>query len=413
MTDILPKDGDSWKMVSQAVQTVAELHNLHFIETPILEPAGLFEAGVGVATDIVEKQMYTFRTKGGDRVTLRPEGTAPVMRSYLEHHLGYFASPLKVYYLGPMFRYEKPQALRGRQFHQWGMEIIGDNDPIYDGEVILATMDLLRSLKLKNLTLKVNTIGCRVCRPTYRDRLRGYYQSRKVKLCQDCLRRFDKNPLRLLDCKEPGCLGLKEHAPIVLDHLCQNCNSHFKTVLELIEDSGIAYEPDPHLVRGLDYYNRTVFEVYSPTSPSELGGGGRYDYLAEMLSGRSVPGVGVAIGIERTIEAMHSQGITLHLKARPKAFFAAVGEQAKKAGLRIMGELRANGIAVVEALGKQSLKAQLKVADKVGAPLALILGQREVYDGTIIVRDMKSGAQETVVIAKLSEEVRRRLKPAP
>ncbi len=412
MSDLLPKDANWWRAVSDAAYGTAELHDFRFIETPILESSSLFESGIGEGTDVVEKQMYVFKTRGGDQVALRPEGTAPVMRSYFEHHLGYFALPLKVFYIGPMFRYEKPQAGRERQFHSWGIEIIGDNDPIYDAEVIVATMDFLRALKLKNLTLKINTIGCRVCRPGYRDRLKSYYQSNRSKLCRDCDRRLDKNILRLLDCKEEKCAPIKAQAPIVFDHLCQGCNNHFKSVLEFIEDASLVYEPDPYLVRGLDYYNRTVFEIFSTTAPTigALGGGGRYDYLGELMGGRSVPGVGAGTGLERIIEAMKAESVIPQIKTKPRVYFTAVGEQARKGSFRIMNNLRSNGVAVLESLGKKSLKAQLKVADKTGAPIALIFGQREVFEGTIIIRDMGSGAQETVALDKLVEITKKRFR---
>lgn len=409
MSDILPKDQNWWQMLRQVGFSVSELHDFHFIETPILEPAGLFEAGVGQSTDIVEKQMYSFKTKGGDLVVLRPEGTASVMRSYLEHHLGYFASPLKVFYYGPMFRYEKPQAGRERQFHQWGFEIVGDGDPVYDGQIILAALSFYKALKLKNVKVKINSIGCRVCRPNYRQKLKDYYKNRREKLCRDCKERYEKNPLRLLDCKEPGCIELRAKAPIILDYLCQNCNNHLKSVLELIEDNGINYEPDPYLVRGLDYYNRTVFEFYIPEVDYALGAGGRYDYLSEILGGRLMPSVGVALGLERIIEAMKIQEIPPHLKMKTKVFFAAVGDKAKKASLKLMQELRESNIAVAESLGKKSLKAQLKSADKAKAPLAMIFGQKEAFEGTVIVRDMRSGAQETVVLDKMVEEVKKRI----
>ncbi len=409
MSDILPKDQAWWKMIQQVGFSVSELHDFYFIETPILEPVALFEAGVGAGTDIVEKQMYVFVTKGGDRVALRPEGTSPVMRSYLEHHLGYFSSPLKVFYYGPMFRYERPQAGRERQHHQWGFEIVGDSDPVYDGQVILVALSFFKALKLKNIKVKINSIGCRVCRPNYRQKLKDYYKNRRDKLCRDCKERYEKNPLRLLDCKEPGCVELKGKAPIILDYLCQNCNNHLKSVLELVEDNGVSYEPDPYLVRGLDYYNRTVFEFVIPEVDYSLGGGGRYDYLSEILGGRLMPSVGVAIGLERIIEAMKSQVIEPHPKMKTRVFFAAVGEKAKKASLKLMQELREANIAVAETLGKTSLKAQLKAADKFQTPLAMLFGQKEVFEGTIIVRDMKTGAQETVVLDKMVEEVKKRL----
>lgn len=410
MPDVIPRDEAWWKAILEAGRSVAELHDFHYLETPILESAELFEAGVGAATDVVEKQMFTFRTKGGDRVALRPEGTAPVMRAYLEHHLGYFASPLKAYYEGPMFRYERPQSGRERQFHQWGFEIIGDGDPVYDAEIILATMALFRAVNVPTPALKVNSIGCKVCRPSYREKLKNYYRSREKELCKDCARRLEKNPFRLLDCAEKDCVALRAEAPIILDYLCQSCNAHFKSVLELVEDNGVPYEPDPYLVRGLDYYNRTVFEVWSPAAPHALAGGGRYDYLGEILAGRPIPAVGSAVGIERVIAVLKAAGVSPAHHPRARVFFVAVGEQAKRASLKRMGELRAAGIPVVEALGKRSLKGQLKAADKAKAPLALIFGQKEAFEGSIIVRDMATGAQETALLANFVDTVKQRLR---
>lgn len=410
MADLLPKDQEWWKAVWRAGDIVGELYDFYFMETPILEEAGLFEAGVGAATDIVEKEMYVFKTKGGDRVALRPEGTAAVMRSYLENHLGYFASPLKAYYCGPMFRYERPQAGRYRQHHQLGFEIIGDNDAVYDAQIMLAVSAFFRELKIKDIKFKINTIGCRVCRPTYRQKLKDYYCSRKSELCKDCVNRYEKNPLRLLDCKNEACHALREKAPITLDYLCQACNTHFRSVLELLEDNGIVYEPDPYLVRGLDYYNRTVFEIEHGTSGNALGGGGRYDYLSELLGGRLMPAVGVAIGLERVIETMRALNIIPRTKSKQKAFFIAMGDAAKKAGVKIIDRLRASGIAVSESLGKNSLHGQLKAADKLNAPLALIFGQKEMFEEMIIIRDMKTGAQESFVLERLVEEVKRRIK---
>lgn len=412
MHDILPKDQPWWEAVYEAGSRISELHNFYYIETPLLEQAGLFEAGVGEVTDIVEKEMYIFKTKGGERVTLRPEGTAPVMRSYLEHHLGYFASPLRVFYYGPFFRYERPQKGRFRQHHQWGFEILGDGDAIYDAQMILTALSFLNELKLKDLVIKINTIGCRICRPTYRAKLKDYYRRHKTKLCQDCLRRYETNILRLLDCKEPGCIELKRDAPVILDYLCSSCNNHFRTVLELLEDNDVPYEPDPHLVRGLDYYNKTVFEIFSPRlEGSSLGGGGRYDYLSEMLGGRPMPATGVSLGVERIIEVMKIEGaLPRSLKSKKNVFFIAIGEEAKKASLKIINRLRLAGIPVLESLGKKSLRAQLKTADKNKASLAIIVGQKEIFEASAILRDMTSGIQEVVVLDKLVEEVKKRLK---
>ncbi|MBI4034063.1 MAG: histidine--tRNA ligase [Candidatus Brennerbacteria bacterium] len=411
MHDILPKDHDWWQSLFEAGFAVAELHDFNYIETPILEQAALFEAGVGAATDIVEKEMFIFKTKGGERVALRPEGTASVMRSYLEHHLGYFASPLKVFYYGPMFRYERPQKGRYREHHQWGFEILSDGDAVYDAEMILAALDFLGALKLKDLVLKINAVGCRVCRPTYRARLKDYYRRHKSKLCKDCERRYEGNILRLLDCKEPQCLELKKNAPIILNFLCSSCNSHFRSVLELIEDNDIPYESDPFLVRGLDYYNKTVFEIFSPKLPDiSLAGGGRYDYLSEILGGRPMPAVGVALGMERIIEAMQASGLPPAVKNKRKIFFIAIGEEAKKASLKFISSLRRAGVKTLESLGKKSLKAQLKMADKQKAKFAVIVGQKEIFEGSAIIRDMETGAQETVTVDKLVETVKKNLR---
>ena len=409
MADILPKDQNWWKMINKVSDSVAELHDYYFMETPILENAGLFEASLGESTDVIEKEMYVFKTKGGDRVALRPEGTTAVVRSYLENHLG-FSSPLRVYYMGPMFRYERPQAGRYRQLHQLGFEIIGDSDPVYDVQIILVVFAFLKEMRLKNFKIRINSIGCRVCRPNYKQKIKEYYRTKKLELCDDCNERYEKNILRLLDCKEAGCRILVQKAPVILDSLCQACNNHFRTVLELLEDNAIVYEPDPYLVRGLDYYSKTVFEIYYDNPANALAGGGRFDYLSEFLGGRMLPSVGVAIGLERVIETLKSLEIEPNLKLKSRMFFAAVGDNAKKAAVKFIDQLRENNVAVVEALGKKSLRAQLKIADKYHLQTVLIFGQKELFEEMIIIRDMKTGAQENIVLSKMTEEVKRRLR---
>lgn len=411
MHDILPKDSEAWKSLIETGFHISDLHDFSLIETPILEPASLFEASLGVTTDIIEKQMYVFKTKSGERLALRPEGTAPIMRSYLENHLGYYASPLKVFYYGPMFRYEKPQAGRYRQFHQWSYEIIGVDDPFYDIQIILVFLSFLKSLGIKDLKLVINTVGCKVCRPNYRKKLINFYKNQKKGMCDDCVRRYEKNPMRLLDCKEEKCGIVRKEAPIILDHLCQGCNSHFKGVLELIEDNHIEYEPDPYLVRGLDYYSRTVFEIFSVKNRAlALAGGGRYDYLAEILGSRTIPAIGGALGIERIIEYLTDQKITQKTKKKPSVSFVAVGEQAKKSSVALIDKLRDSSIRTLESISKQSLKSQLKMADRARSPITLIYGQKEVFEGSIIVRDMTSGVQETILVDKIVEEVKKRLR---
>ncbi|MEK7479255.1 MAG: histidine--tRNA ligase [Patescibacteria group bacterium] len=412
MHDILPKDGGGWLAFFDAAREVSELHDFTFMETPLLELTGLFEAGVGNTTDIVEKEMFSFKTKGKEDVVLRPEGTAPIMRSFLLNHLGHFASPLRVCYTGPMFRYERPQAGRYRQFHQWGFEIIGDPDPFYDAEVIMATLQVFYTLGLKDLQVKVNTVGCRVCRPTYRKKFQQYYMGQKKELCKDCLRRLEENPLRLLDCKVKECGELRAGAPTILDHLCQNCNAHFRQTLEFLENNEVLYEPDPYLVRGLDYYSRTVFEVVRlGGAGTALAGGGRYDYLAELLgAGKSVPAIGAAIGIERALEYAAEEKISLKKKEKPGVFFVVVGDEAKKKSMALMQTLRLGHVRVEECVGKKFMEHQMRAADKAKVKLTLILGQRECFEDTVIIRDMESGAQETVLAEKIVEEVKKRLK---
>ncbi len=409
MPDILPRDQNWWLKIGQVTSEVASIYDFSFIETPIVEHSSLFEASLGASSDVVEKQMFVLKTKGGDNLALRPEGTAGVVRAYLENRLGYYAQPLKVYYAGPMFRYEQPQAGRFRQFHQVGFEVLGDSDPFYDLQILLSVSRFFNLLKIKDFIIRINTIGCRVCRPTYRRKLQDYYSKIKGEICPDCERRLELNPLRILDCKNKKCIELKAGAPTILDYLCHSCNSHFRKVLELVENNNIIYESDPYLVRGLDYYSRTVFEFFGRESGAALASGGRYDYLSEILGWHPLAGVGAAIGVERVIEVLRAGKMEPDLKIKPKVFFIAVGEQAKKSSTVFIERLRQAGIRVGESIGRESLKGQLKTADRDRVGLVLIFGQKESFDETIIVREMATGEQETIMLNKLVEEVRKRL----
>lgn len=412
MHDILPDEELWWEFARDTMREVAESYHFSRIDTPLLEEASLFERGVGGATDIVEKQMFYVKTRGVDRLVLRPENTAGIMRAYLEHGMAHLSQPLKLYYFGPMFRYEQPQAGRYRQFHQSGFEMLGgESDALYDAQIMLVTYRFMEALRLKKLVIQLNTIGCRTCRVAYRRKLQEYYRRYEHKLCRDCKRRLEMNPLRLLDCKEEGCVTIRVHAPIMIDHLCASCRNHFKGVLEYLDELALPYALNPYLVRGLDYYNRTVFEVFTEESGFALGGGGRYDYLAEILGGRKtdLPAVGSAPGIERLIDAMKVQAVAPRPRPKGKVFLIQIGDEAKKKSLALIERFRAAHVRVNEALGRGSLKAQLRIADKDGAEVALLFGQREVFEGTIIIRDMKGGAQETVPLEKVVEEVRKRL----
>ncbi|MDP3015281.1 MAG: histidine--tRNA ligase [bacterium] len=413
MHDILPADQLWWDKVKKISQDIADFYNFSRIDTPILESAEIFEKSTGSATDIVEKQMYYIKSKGKDRLALRPEGTAGIVRAYFEHGLSRLSQPLKLYYFGPFFRYESPQAGRYRQFYQVGFEILGgENDPVYDAQIILAGYRLIEELKIKNLTVEINSLGCKNCRLIYRRKLQDYYRKLSVKICKDCRRRLSLNPLRLLDCKNENCQAIKTKAPIMLDNLCSACRNHFRLVLEYLDELNLSYILNPYLVRGLDYYNRTVFEFTAEKLKFSLGGGGRYDDLGEMLGAKkgSLPAIGNSLGVERLIEAMKERGIDVVPKSKTKVFLIQIGQPAKKRAFCLIEEFRKSGVKVLESLGRESLNSQLRIADKEGAAIALILGQREVFEDSIIIRDMKSGAQETVPLAKVVEEVRKRIR---
>lgn len=414
MHDVLPADQQWWERIRKVVDEMASFYNYKRIDTPILEYAELFTRGVGEETDLVQKEMYVVKTKGGDLLALRPEGTASIVRAYIEHGMSRLSQPLKLFYEGPMFRHENPQAGRFRQFTQVGLEILGgQNDPVYDAQIILAFERILSALKISKVNLKVNSIGCRICRPFYKRQLQEYYKRREKELCADCMRRLSTNVLRLLDCKKEGCQSIKEQAPNFLDKLCTACSHHFQGVLEYLDELGIAYGLDHRLVRGLDYYSRTVFELFTEGPGSEVGalpGGGRYDYLFEMLGGRLTPAVGGAVSFERLIAVMKAQEVKLPAKNHRKIFVVYVGDLAKRKALTLIEDLRVAGFSVSEAFGKESLKAQLKIADKEGFPLALILGQKEIYEENVIVRDLRNSLQETVSLNKIVEEIRKRLK---
>lgn len=411
MHDILPSDQPYWEKIKKTGKEVADFYNFLRIDTPILEKAELFEKALGETTDVIEKQMFVLKTKGGDSLALRPEGTAPIARSYIEQGLSHLGQPLKLYYEGPMFRYEQPQAGRFRQFHQFGFEIISnENDPVYDVQIMLACYRFLEDLKLKNLNLQINSIGCAKCRPNFRRQLVDYYKNKEKSLCADCRRRLRINPLRLLDCKEEQCIELRKDAPNILDSLCSDCRKHFKKVLEFLEEVHLPYNLNQFLVRGLDYYTKTVFEIFHEGFSYALAAGGRYDYLLDLVGGRQSSGVGGAIGLERVVEVIKTGNINVLGKQKPKVYLIHVGDLAKVKALGLVEMMREANIDVVEALGKDSLRAQLKSADKLGSEFSLIFGQQEAFEQTIIIRDMKSGAQETVPLKKFVEVLKRKLK---
>ena len=409
--DILPEDQKYWERVKGVVRQLAIAYGFLPIDTPIFENAQLFMRGTGAATDIVQKEMYTFRTKGGDYLALRPEFTPGLVRAYIEHGMKNRPQPIKLYSIGPLFRHEKPQAGRFRQFHQFNLEIIGELSAINDVLIIQVTSLIFKKLGIKDLNIQINSIGCPDCRPDYRKLLIDYYRKQTRKLCRLCRERLKVNPLRLLDCKEEKCKQLANNAPQVIDHLCDECHNHFKEVLETLDELDIPYILNPHLVRGLDYYTKTVFEFkLEDENSTELAGGGRYDGLVELLGGKSTPAVGIAGGIERAISVLKSRDIKVSSEASSQVFLAQLGDLGRRRRLKLFEEFRGKGLKVVEALGKTSIKSQLKIADKLGVRIALILGQKEALEDNIIIRDMKSGAQETVSLDRVIKEVNKRLK---
>ncbi|HVM76597.1 MAG TPA: histidine--tRNA ligase [Candidatus Paceibacterota bacterium] len=414
MHDVLPADQPYWDKITDVVNDLGRSYGFGKIETPVLEFADLYNKTSGEGSDVVQKEMYTLKTKGGDFLALRPEYTPGVARAYMENGLSRLGQPQKLYAMGPVFRHERPQLGRLREFTQIDFETLGGvNDPIYDAEIISIFWDLLAELKIKNSILKVNSIGCRVCRPIYKKQLVNYYKNHEKELCADCVERLQTNPLRLLDCKEEGCIKLREKAPNFLDKLCVTCSGHFKEVLEYLDEVTIPYELDNRLVRGLDYYSRTVFEIYAEGKEGDVGAivaGGRYDYLMEMIGGSLTPAVGAASGAERLIAVLKGREIAVTPKSSKRVFLAHAGDLAKKKAFALLKELRSRGIIVSEALARESLSAQLKVADKEGISIALILGQKEIYEKSVILRDLRTGTQEAILVEKLAEEIKKRLK---
>lgn len=414
MHDILPSDQPYFKFVLDAFERVVDFYGFSRIETPILEDSGLFEKGTGMSTDIVQKQMYSFRTKGGDYLTLRPEETPCIARAYIQHGMFNLPQPVKLWYFGPFFRYENPQMGRYRQFWQYGLEVIGEQSAIVDAQIISIFYNVFKELKLKDVVVKINSIGDSNCRPYYKKMLISYFKNKEQSLCFDCKRRLRENVLRILDCKNERCILVSSQAPQMIDHLCEQCNNHFKEVLEFLDELEIPYQLDPYLVRGIDYYTKTVFEFVHESGDGKrqgsLGGGGRYDNLLKLIGNRDIPACGGACGVERVINLLKFKKLKIEQEQSVLVFIAQLGQEAKKKSLKITEEFRKEKIKVGESLGKDSLKSQLARADKLGARFTLIIGQKEALEGEVIIRDMVSGRQDVVKIDKVVSEVKKKLK---
>ena len=396
--DILPEEQPYWRYVEERLHAIAHLYGYECISPPLFEDTAIFERGVGEGTDIVEKEMYTFLDRGGQSVTLRPEFTASLVRAYIEHGMHVRPQPVKLYSIGPAFRYERPQAGRYRQHHQFDVEALGEQDPAVDLEVMSLAWQLYDELGFRDLAFQVNSTGCPRCRPGYVQVLKEYYADKLSAVCEDCRHRYEQNTLRLLDCKVESCQPFIDGAPHFLDYLCDECAEHFATLRSYLDALGRPYTLNHRLVRGLDYYTKTVFEVWAAGIGAQAAvcGGGRYDGLAEALGGPPTPGVGFASGIERIILTMKAQGVEVPPAPKPLALVATLGEEARSSGVKLVTGLRAAGIPAVLAFGDRSLRSQMREAGKLGVAYALILGADEVKSQQVIVRDMAAASQESV-----------------
>jgi histidyl-tRNA synthetase len=394
----LPEEVWKWRRVEEVLAETAALYGYSEIRVPVFEHTELFQRGIGDATDVVEKEMYTFTDRGDRSLTLRPEGTAGVARAYLEHKLGAGSKPVKLFYIGSMFRYDRPQSGRYREFHQFGAENIGLGDPVADSETLKLAYDICRRLGLRDLKVRLNSVGCPKCRGAYRERLQDFLRPVLERLCSTCQSRFERNPMRILDCKSDVCRELTQGAPAVGESLCEDCAAHFERVRKHLQWMNVPYELDSRLVRGLDYYTRTAFEIETLDigAQSSVCGGGRYDHLMEQLGGPETPGMGFAMGLERLIKSMEAQGLFEAPERGCDVFVAALGLSPEYEASALTQDLRDMGLWAERDYQLKGLKSQMKAADRLGAKVVLILGEDELSRGEIIYRRMDDGFQETL-----------------
>lgn len=398
--DILPDTVAQWTHVEKVIRELCARYGYHEIRTPIFEHTELFLRGIGETTDVVEKEMYTFTDRGERSLTLRPENTASVVRSYLQNKLYAADALVKLFYIGSMFRYDRPQAGRYREFHQFGVEALGEENPAVDAEIIVLAVEFLRALGLQELKLHLNSVGCPKCRPVYREKLQEFFRSHLKELCTDCRSRFERNPLRLLDCKNEHCHALAEGAPRITDCLCDECRVHFTEVQSYLTAAGIPFELDANLVRGLDYYTKTAFEVkYTPLgAQSAVAGGGRYDGLVEEVGGPPTPGIGFAVGLERVLLALEKQELLPEEPEAVDVFVVALGEAAQIPAFKLLHELRVAKLSAAMDFAGRSMKAQMKQANKKNARFVAILGEDEVKEASALLKDMKTSEQKKLAL---------------
>jgi histidyl-tRNA synthetase len=418
--DVLPEEQRYWDYVRRHLAQVSQLFGYERIDPPVFEQASLYIRGTGDSTDIVRKEMYLFEDRGGEQMALRPEMTPGVVRAYLQHGLFNLPQPVKLYYEGPAFRYERPQAGRNRQFNQIDIEALGEGDPAIDAEVIEHGWRLLEAMGLRGLVILLNSIGDQNCRPAYIERLRGYYRDKLDEVCRDCRERFEHNPLRLLDCKVPSCQPVIAGAPVLLDNLCDACREHFARVRSYLDSEAIPYRVSPRLVRGLDYYTRTVFEIMPETggSTSTILAGGRYDGLIEILGGKPTPGVGYASGIERIVINLKHQAVSVPTPPRPSIYVlhaveaAALRERAELEAVILTSRLRRAGVDTLQSYGERSLKSQMRLAGKSGARYAVVVDDEALTTGAALLRDLEGHEQQRLSLADLPERLKNQAWPA-
>lgn len=400
--DVLPKESYKWQFIEKIMREEANAHSFKEIRTPVFEHTELFQRSVGDTTDVVQKEMYTFNTKGEDSITLRPEGTAGSARAILEHGVYNDGYPIKAYYFTSCYRYEKPQKGRLREFHQFGMEVYGAASYFADAEVICAADSIFKRLGVKGLNLEINSIGCPNCRANYHKALKEYFAEHTSELCETCLSRLEKNPMRILDCKSPICSKIAEKAPTVLDYICDDCREHFEGVKKCLDAVGIEYTVNPTIVRGLDYYTRTVFEFVSSSIGAQgtVCGGGRYDGLIEELGGQHTPSLGYAIGIERLLLLLEAQGIEIPAAPTCDIYIAGLGENAQLKSFELVKTIRSSSLSAECDIVGRSLKAQMKYADKIGAKFSIVLGDSEIESGKAQLKNMETGEKAEISLGE-------------
>lgn len=399
--DMLPNEAYKWNYIEERLRKISWEYGIREIRTPMFEATELFERGVGETTDVVQKEMYTFEDKGGRSITLKPEGTAPAVRAFIENSLYADAQPTKMFYFTDCFRYEKMQKGRLRQFHQYGIEVLGSQEPSIDAEVISLVMRSLREFGITGLSLNINSLGCPTCRAKYNEALKKYLQDNYEKLCGTCKTRFEKNPMRIIDCKEKGCKEIVKDVPVILDFICEECSDHFTKLKRYLDAIGIEYNIDPQIVRGLDYYSKTVFEVIK--NGLTVCGGGRYDYLVKEIGGPDIPAMGFAMGLERLLLLLDEDNIDIPMPNRCDLYIGTMGENAKLHTMKLAFNLREQGVKVdIDHLGK-SVKAQMKYANKIGAKYTFVIGDSEIDENKVKIKRMSDGEQFEVALSNIKE----------